>query len=215
MRAPRGGHRGEGTLCSPSTQRVLLPHGAISPQALPVLLLQPTHPQIICVGPTAMCVWLELIPRQEPATGTGWGQGHGSWSGRGRVTPRHSIRQPPSSPFNYQRFPRFSSSQASACSLLPALLELLRVLLLSGNATAAQSPSLRDEQHLTLSLTLVPGWHRGRSCSATASSPCPSVLAAGDGYELPFPSHWQLSSCLLSPSAGTPNLWGPAQRQAQ
>lgn len=113
-----------------------------------------------------MCVWLELIPRQERATGTGWGQGHGSWSGRGRVTP-------PSSRFNYRRFPRFSSSQASACSLLAALLELLRVLPPSGNATAAQSPSLRDEQHLTLSLTLVPGWQQGRSCSVTASSPCP------------------------------------------
>lgn len=72
-----------------------------------------------------MCVWLELIPRQGPTTGTSWGQGRGSWSGGGRVTPRHSTRQPPSSRFNYQRFPRFSSSRASACSLLPALLELL------------------------------------------------------------------------------------------
>lgn len=158
-----------------------------------------------------MRVWLELIPRQEPATGTGWGQGHGSWSGGGRVTPRHSTRQPPSSRFNYQRFPRFSSSRASACSLLPALLQLLRVLLLRGNATAAQSSSLRDEQHSTLSLTLVPGWHWGRSCSAAASSPCPPVLPAGGEYELPSPCHWQLSSCLFSSSAGTPNLWGPAQ----
>lgn len=167
-RAQRGGHP---LLTHPPTHPARSPTGPFRPRHRLCCCCKHQHtPKAVRVGPTVMCAWLELIPRQEPATDTRWGQGHSSRSGGGRVTPRHSTRQPPSSLFNYQRFPRFSSSQASACSLLGALLELLRVLLLSGNATAAQSPSLRDEQHLTLSLTPVPGWQRGRSCSATAGS---------------------------------------------
>lgn len=115
----------------------------------------------------------------------------------------HPWLQPRSSRFNYRRFPRYSSSRGSACSLLAALLELL----LSGNATAALSPSPRDEQHLTLSLTLVPGWHRGRSHRRL------SLPTSGGGYERPFPS--QLSSCLFSSSAGTPRALGSSAVTAQ